>query len=165
MEEEPPPTDPHEQQLFLVYKSCLTKGQNKLSKDGLLDLCCKLELDQNHKETILDLLKIETNKNFISFCEFRDAFVILLDKSQNTLINGKDKEVNGESDDYFKINAMCTRYNHRSKNNKKKKDLTNCQEVQTDDINDLQSLQHETYSNQNSLIDVNRDFVFSKHVS
>lgn len=82
MEEEP--SDPHEQQLLAVFKSCTAEGQSKLSKDGLLLLCSKLELEESHKDAILELLKINAVERSVSFYEFRDAFVALLGISQET---------------------------------------------------------------------------------
>ncbi|XP_023245896.1 myosin heavy chain, skeletal muscle, adult [Copidosoma floridanum] len=146
MEEEP--TDPHEQKLFFVYKSCLANGQSKLSKDGLLHLCNKLELDQSHKEAIFELLKIEESQSLVPFIEFRDAFVTLLDEFQKTPINGLEKEINGESDIILKNGTMCTKYNHQLEE-KKKPEAKNCQRIETDAIINYQRLP-ETWTNQNS---------------
>ncbi|OXU25716.1 hypothetical protein TSAR_014405 [Trichomalopsis sarcophagae] len=101
MEEEP--SDPHEQQLYYVFKSCLTEGQNGLDKDGLLALCSKLELEESHRTAIVELLEIDTVNRSVSFYEFRDSFLALLGKSQE----GLEKEVHGDSQ------ALCKTFDHQ----------------------------------------------------
>ena len=128
MEEEP--SDPHEQQLFAVFKSCLAEGQNELTKDGLLILCNKLELEQNHKDAILDLLEIDKANKVISFYEFRDCFLALLGKSQEGSMISPEKEINGQLQAHSKDNTMCTRYNHQS-TDRKQPTAINCQQSQT----------------------------------
>lgn len=95
MEEEP--TGPNEQKLLAVFNSCLTDGQNKLDKDGLLALCKKLELEDHHRNAIFELLKIDTTQKFISFYEFRDKFLQLLGISQEGPGDSFEQEFNGKS--------------------------------------------------------------------
>ncbi|KAJ8667270.1 hypothetical protein QAD02_008932 [Eretmocerus hayati] len=103
MEEEP--SDPHEQQLFAVFKSCLTKGQKLLDRNGLLCLCDKLELEESHKDAILASLKVNTEEKCISFASFRDSFLALLGKSQESFA----KERNNESKSSLcKSDTICT---------------------------------------------------------
>ena len=83
MEEEP--SDPYEQQLLAVYKSCLTIGKKELNHAGLTALCRKLELEDAHKKVVMELLE---NKNTVSFYEFRDGFLNLLGKSQQDSTRG-----------------------------------------------------------------------------
>lgn len=95
--EEEQPSDPHEQQLFAVFKSCLVTGHNCLDKKGLLALCSKLELEDSRRDSILELLGVETDRRSVTFREFRDGFLALLGKS----LQDQPKEVNG---------TMCERY-------------------------------------------------------
>lgn len=124
MEEEP--SDPHEKQLFAVFKSCLAKDQMGLDKDGLLSLCTKLELEESHKNAILQLLKSNFDRKFISFHEFRDGFLALLGNSQET--NGSEKEVNGESEALSKVNTMF-RLSH-PKIERKQVEAMKCQQIE-----------------------------------
>ena len=128
MEEEP--SDPHEQQLFNVFKSCLAEGKNELDKEGLLALCCKLELEQSNKDAILELLDIDVSQKTVSFYEFRDGFLKILDKSQKGFANGSEKEINGESETLCKNNTMCTLYSHQT-GDRKHTETMNCQQLQT----------------------------------
>lgn len=123
MEEEP--SDPHEKQLFAVFKSCLAKDQTGLDKDGLLNLCIKLELEESHKFAILKLLKTNSDHKLVSFCEFRDEFLALLGNSQDT--NSSGKEVNGESEALSKTNTMY-RLSH-PKAERKQSEAMKCQQL------------------------------------
>ncbi|XP_058793217.1 blastoderm-specific protein 25D [Phymastichus coffea] len=142
MEEEP--TDPYEQQLLAVFKSCLAEGRSQLDKNGLLVLCKKLELDVNHRDAILELLNIDTTQKFISFYEFRNKFLQLLGKYQEGP-DSPEMDINGES------LILSER-----KMNKKPIGTMNSGEQQNDNTFGRRRWQ-ETWSNQNSLLcdDVN----------
>jgi hypothetical protein len=127
MEEEP--TDPHEQQLFAVFNSCLVDGQSALDKEGLLILCSKLELEENHKIAILDLLEINVFQRLITFYEFRNSFLALLGKSQEVIVNRPEKEINNEIQTLYKNNIMCTLYSQQLVE-KKESEAMNCQQLQ-----------------------------------
>ena len=111
MDEEP--TDPYEQQLLAVFKSCSKDSQNQVDKNGLISLCLKLELDENHKNSVLDLLDKNPSRSTITFYEFKDAFLALLGKSEEVFHDCYEKE----SIDQKSISNLSS--------------LQNCQHVQT----------------------------------
>uniref|UniRef100_A0A6V7JX67 EF-hand domain-containing protein n=1 Tax=Bracon brevicornis TaxID=1563983 RepID=A0A6V7JX67_9HYME len=77
-------TDPYEQQLYSVFESCLEKGHTKLTEAGLRNLCDKLQLEERGDLLIKSLLSSKTCSPFISFTDFRNGLVKLLDTSQNS---------------------------------------------------------------------------------
>ncbi|XP_008553801.1 blastoderm-specific protein 25D [Microplitis demolitor] len=85
--------DPYEQRLLSVYESCLEKNESSLTEKGLRCLCDKLQLEERGNELISNLL----NKTGdvcckITFQEFRDGLLNLLDSTQN-LVGNIDDEV------------------------------------------------------------------------
>lgn len=80
--------DLYEQQLFAVFESCLTKGEDELDENDLFSICTKLHLDELIEELKLCICKHRPNKQTISFQEFRDGLLLLLRKFQG-LINDK----------------------------------------------------------------------------
>jgi len=61
-------SDLYEQQLFAVFESCLTKGEDELNEDDLFSICNKLHLDELIEELKLCIYK-HPNKQTISFQE------------------------------------------------------------------------------------------------
>lgn len=83
--------DPHEQRLLAVFRSCLPKNEENLDRRGLMALCDKLELEEDIRASMCDLLEC-TNNCTVSFTEFRDAFITLLGKSQELYYDCSDQE-------------------------------------------------------------------------
>lgn len=94
--------DLYEQQLFAVFESCLTKGEDELDEDDLFSICNKLHLDELIEELKLCICKHHPNKQTISFQEFRDGLLLLLKKSQG-LISTKQHTVQP----YRNLNIRC----------------------------------------------------------
>lgn len=133
MEEEP--SDPHEQQLLAVFKSCLANGRSSLDKKGLLALCGKLELEPQHRDSILELLELDADRAAVTFYEFRDGFLALLGKSQESCVVGSrlEKEANGEVVQQGPREngiTMCEGYGHREGGKRKQEAVVNCQQIQ-----------------------------------
>lgn len=101
-------TDPYEQQLFAVFESCLVEGQTDLKEEGLQSLCEKLQLDDAGKDMILSLLNKDQPKNAISFRDFRDGLLELLDKSQEKPSADPDHQIIEEESYRAKINDKIT---------------------------------------------------------
>lgn len=80
--------DLYEQQLFAVFESCLTKGEDELDENDLFSICTKLHLDELIEELKLCICKHRSDKQTISFQEFRNGLLLLLRKFQG-LINDK----------------------------------------------------------------------------
>lgn len=72
--------DLYEQQLFAVFKSCLTKGEDELDENDLFSICNKLHLSELIEELKLCISKHHPTKQTISFHEFRDGLLLLLKK-------------------------------------------------------------------------------------
>ena len=79
--------DLYEQQLFAVFESCLTKGEDELNENDLFSICNKLHLDELIEELKLCICKHHPNKQTISFQEFRDGLLLLLKKFQGSIID------------------------------------------------------------------------------
>lgn len=77
--------DLYEQQLFAVFESCLTKGEDELDENDLFSICTKLHLDELIEELKLCICKHRPNKRTISFQEFRDGLLLLLRKFQGLI--------------------------------------------------------------------------------
>lgn len=77
--------DLYEQQLFAVFESCLTKGEDELDENDLFSICTKLHLDELTEELKLCICKHRPNKRTISFQEFRDGLLLLLKKFQGLI--------------------------------------------------------------------------------
>lgn len=73
--------DLYEQQLFTVFKSCLTEEKDELEKKDLFSICDKLHLDGLAEELKLCICT-SPDKQTISFQEFRDGLLSLLKKFQ-----------------------------------------------------------------------------------
>lgn len=78
-------SDLYEQQLFAVFESCLTKGEDELDENDLFSICTKLHLDELIEELKLCICKHRPNKRTISFQEFRDGLLLLLRKFQGLI--------------------------------------------------------------------------------
>lgn len=79
-----PSNDLYEQQLFAVFKSCLTKEKDELEENDLFSICDKLHLDGLTEELKLCICK-QPDKQTISFQEFRDGLLLLLKKFQGLI--------------------------------------------------------------------------------
>ncbi|XP_012522185.1 ninein [Monomorium pharaonis] len=95
-------SDLYEQQLFAVFESCLSKGEDELDEENLFSICNKLHLDELIEELKLCICKHHPNKQTISFQEFRDGLLLLLKKSQG-LMSTKQHTV---QQPYYNLN-MC----------------------------------------------------------
>lgn len=74
--------DLYERQLFAVFESCLTKGQDELEENDLFSICNKLHLHGLIEELKSCIRKQCPDKQTISFQEFRDGLLLLLKKFQ-----------------------------------------------------------------------------------
>ncbi|XP_029179085.1 CAP-Gly domain-containing linker protein 1 [Nylanderia fulva] len=72
----------YERQLFAVFESCLTKGQDELDENDLFSICNKLHLHGLIEELKSCIRKHCPDKQTISFQEFRDGLLLLLKKFQ-----------------------------------------------------------------------------------
>lgn len=95
-------SDLYEQQLFVVFESCLANGENELNEEGLFSICSKLHLDGLIEELKSCISKQRSDKQSISFSEFRDGLLLLLKKSQG-LISDKQHIVQS----YYNLNTTC----------------------------------------------------------
>ncbi|XP_072761910.1 uncharacterized protein Bsg25d [Anoplolepis gracilipes] len=77
--------DLYERQLFAVFESCLTKGEDELDENDLFSICNKLHLHGLMEELKSCIHKHCPNKQTISFQEFRDGLLILLKKFQGLI--------------------------------------------------------------------------------
>lgn len=77
--------DLYERQLFEVFESCLTKGENELDESDLISICNKLHLDELIEELKSCISKRRPDKQTISFQEFRDGLLLLLKKFQGLM--------------------------------------------------------------------------------
>ncbi|CAL1679415.1 unnamed protein product [Lasius platythorax] len=74
--------DLYERQLFAVFESCLTKGEDELDENDLFSICNKLHLHGLIEELKSCIHKHCPDKQTISFQEFRDGLLLLLKKFQ-----------------------------------------------------------------------------------
>ncbi|XP_012218489.1 ninein homolog [Linepithema humile] len=79
--------DLYEQQLFDVFESCLTKGEDELDESDLISICNKLHLDGLIEELKSCISKRRPDKRTISFQEFRDGLLLLLKKFQGLIMD------------------------------------------------------------------------------
>lgn len=79
--------DLYEQQLFDVFESCLTKGEDELDESDLISICNKLHLDGLIEELKSCISKHCPDKQTISFQEFRDGLLLLLKKFQGLIMD------------------------------------------------------------------------------
>ncbi|XP_034947355.1 ninein [Chelonus insularis] len=89
--------NPYEQRLLSVYESCLEKGESQLGEKGLRILCEKLQLEERGTELISNLLKQTPTKYTITFEEFRNGLVSLLDESREDENSFHDKVIDDSS--------------------------------------------------------------------
>ncbi|CAG9759741.1 unnamed protein product [Ceutorhynchus assimilis] len=73
--------DPYEQQLLKVFSSHDLDNCGSLDKDGLIQLCYTLQLEEQGPELIRSVLS--GKKSRATFGEFKDALLALLGKMQN----------------------------------------------------------------------------------
>ncbi|KAL0267594.1 UNVERIFIED_CONTAM: hypothetical protein PYX00_009823 [Menopon gallinae] len=83
-------TDPYEQQLLAVFQSCDDYYQNSLSSDGLYQLCEKLQLE-DHYHKLLKCVLGESEKRRVTFFEFKDGLLKLLNNSE--FEDGSDRAI------------------------------------------------------------------------
>lgn len=77
--------DLYERQLFAVFESCLTKGENELDENDLFSICNKLHLHGLIEELKSCIREHCPDKQTISFEEFRDGLLLLLKKFQGLI--------------------------------------------------------------------------------
>lgn len=73
--------DPYEQQLLKVFNSHDIDNCGSLDKDGLIQLCLTLQLEEQGSELIRCLLSEKRSR--ATFGEFKDALLNLLGKYVN----------------------------------------------------------------------------------
>ncbi|KAL6430651.1 hypothetical protein ACFW04_006914 [Cataglyphis niger] len=77
--------DLYERQLFAVFESCLTKGENELDENDLFSICNKLHLHGLIEELKSCIREHCPDKQTISFEEFRNGLLLLLKKFQGLI--------------------------------------------------------------------------------
>lgn len=78
-----PSLDPYEQQLLKVFDSYDFENRGSLDREGLTQLCCTLQLEEQGTELIQHLLSDPKNPR-VTFMEFKDALLTLLGNVQNS---------------------------------------------------------------------------------
>ncbi|KAK5644715.1 hypothetical protein RI129_006015 [Pyrocoelia pectoralis] len=81
-EMEYPSLDPYEQQLFKVFDSYDFDNKGSLDKEGLTQLCCTLQLEEQGNELVQHLLH-DPKSSRVTFTEFKEALLTLLGNVQN----------------------------------------------------------------------------------
>lgn len=84
--------DPYEQQLLKVFNSYDFENQGSLDRDGLTQLCCTLQLEEQGTELVQHLLRDPKNTR-VTFAEFKDALLMLLGNVQNNRLQTTDNQV------------------------------------------------------------------------
>lgn len=112
-------SDPYEQQLLAVFKSCQIDGESGLDESGLHLLCDKLQLEEPGQKLISCLLESTPSRKSVSFYEFRDGLLALLGESQDDMSNYSDRE-SPDGDTLQSINS--TRLNKKHGRRSKTKD-------------------------------------------
>ncbi|XP_057668880.1 ninein [Diorhabda carinulata] len=85
--------DPYEQQLLKVFNSHDRDNCGSLDKDGLIQLCQTLQLDEHGLDLVNCLLKDKCSR--VNFTDFKDALLALLGNIQNnkSSVNEDDKNI------------------------------------------------------------------------
>ncbi|KAF5279174.1 hypothetical protein FQR65_LT03421 [Abscondita terminalis] len=84
-----PSLDPYEQQLLKVFDSYDFDNKGSLDRDGLTQLCCNLQLEEQGIDLIQHLLS-EPNISRVTFVEFKDALLTSLGSIQNNKLQNSD---------------------------------------------------------------------------
>lgn len=112
--------DPYEQQLLKVFHSHDRNCCGSLDIDGLTELCKTLQLEEQMTNLITTLIKEKHAR--VTFSEFRDALLTLLDEMQNNKYSKSDEtflkskeELASEGEASPKIVYGSKKYGRRSK--------------------------------------------------
>lgn len=79
----PASLDPYEQQLLKVFDSYDFESRGSLDREGLMQLCCTLQLEEQGTKLVQHLLRDPKNPR-VTFTEFKEALLTLLGNVQNT---------------------------------------------------------------------------------
>lgn len=83
--------DPYEQQLLKVFHSHDKNCCGSLDREGLTELCKTLQLEDQTTNLLTTLIKDKQSR--VTFTEFRDALLALLDEMQNSKFSKNEEQV------------------------------------------------------------------------
>lgn len=102
-------------QLHEVFDSCDQNGKGSLNREELIDLCRKLQLDDQVPQLLAQLLGSEDAQGQVTFDHFKEGFVAVLSQAIDALSSSEDEEELNEQTEPPKLIVNEKRYGRKSK--------------------------------------------------